>query len=239
MRFDILTLFPAYFDSPLKQSVLGRAAQRGLIEVRTHDIRDFARDRHRTTDDSPYGGGAGMVMKVEPVVAAIESLVGPREPGVRGASAGERVVMLTPQGEPFDQAMASRLAALERVVLLCGRYEGFDERIRAFVDMELSVGDYVLSGGEPAALVVVDAVARLVEGVLGNSASALTDSFSSGLLEHPHYTRPDEFRGLTVPAVLLSGDHGAIERWRRAESRRRTLQRRPDLAARGARLGGR
>jgi len=253
MKFDVLTLIPGFFDSPLSQSVLGRAIERGLIEVRVHNIRDYATDRHRTTDDAPYGGGAGMVMKVEPVVRAIEAVReaggGEGAGGAKGAgttegadgekavrqAAGEGgedntvVILATPQGARFDHATATRLSGLERLIIVCGRYEGVDERIRAFVDMELSIGDYVLTGGEIPALAVIDAVGRLVPGVLGCGDSAADESFAEGLLEYPQYTRPDEFRGMRVPDELLSGNHAEIERWRRAESIRRTQERRPDL----------
>jgi tRNA (guanine37-N1)-methyltransferase len=224
MRFDILTLFPEFFASPLEQSIMGKAISRGLLKVHTHNIRDFATDKHRTTDDSPYGGGAGMVMKVEPVVRALESIKAPSEM--------RRVILTTPQGEPFVQKTASELSGLENIIIICGRYEGVDERIRAFVDMEVSVGDYVLTGGEIPALVIIDSVSRFVPGVLGDKASYMSDSFSLGLLEYPQYTRPEELRGMKVPEVLLGGDHGLIERWRRKESIKRTLVRRPDLLER-------
>lgn len=221
MIFDILTLLPEVCTAYVKASILGRAQKAGLIEVRMTNIRDFAFDRHRTVDDAPYGGGNGMVMKVEPLVAALESLAGKPRP---------RIVLMAPQGRPFDQAMAAELAGLERLVIICGRYEGIDERVRSLaVDQEISLGDFVLSGGELPALAVVDAVSRLIPGVLGGECSAAADSFSDGLLEHPHYTRPPEFRGLGVPEVLTSGNHGAIERWRRKESLRRTLVKRPEL----------
>ncbi|MBU4275292.1 MAG: tRNA (guanosine(37)-N1)-methyltransferase TrmD [Proteobacteria bacterium] len=221
MIFDILTLLPEVCAAYVKASILGRAQKAGLIEVRMTNIRDFAFDRHRTVDDAPYGGGNGMVMKVEPLVAALESLAGNPRP---------RIVLMAPQGRPFDQEMAAELAGLERLVIICGRYEGIDERVRKLaVDQEISLGDFVLSGGELPALAVVDAVSRLIPGVLGGECSASADSFSDGLLEHPHYTRPPEFRGLGVPEVLTSGNHGAIERWRRKESLRRTLIKRPEL----------
>ncbi len=224
MIFDILTLLPEACQAYLDASILGRARKAGLITVRLTNVRDFAHDRHRTVDDAPYGGGDGMVMMPGPLLEAIESL--PAEP------AGP-VVMLTPQGRPFDQELAGELAAQERLILVCGRYEGVDERVRRLgVDLELSLGDFVLSGGELAALCVVDAVSRQLPGVLGGADSAASDSFMDGLLEHPHYTRPAEFRGLAVPEVLLSGNHAAIARWRRKESLRRTLLRRPDLLER-------
>lgn len=221
MIFDILTLFPEFFDSPLRQSVIGKAVAKGLIQVSCHNLRDFTTDRHRTTDDYPYGGGHGMVMKVEPMVAAIEAL--------KASRPGAPVVMTTPQGERFTQETAMEFAATGSVIILCGRYEGYDERIREFADREVSVGDYVLSGGEIPALVMVDAVSRLVPGVLGEPASSEADSFSAGLLEHPQYTRPEEFRGMAVPEVLLSGNHALIEKWRRREALRRTFLKRPDL----------
>ncbi len=221
MRFDVLTIFPALFSHYPREGVLGKALEKGLIEIHAVNIRDFTLDPHRTTDDRPYGGGEGMVMKPEPIINALESL----ERLERST-----VVLLTPQGEKFDQAMARELAGLEQMILVCGRYEGIDERVRALcIEREISIGDYVLSGGELAALVVIDAVSRLVPGVLGGERSTEEESFSDGLLEYPHYTRPREFRGLRVPEVLLSGDHARIRRWRRAESLKRTLKRRPDL----------
>jgi tRNA (guanine37-N1)-methyltransferase len=222
MRVEILTIFPAFFSSPLDETILKRAREKGLLEIALTDIRDFATDKHAKTDDIPFGGGPGMVMKPEPVVAAIEA--------ARGRASGP-VFLLDPGGTRLDQAKARELSRLPAFTLVCGRYEGFDERIRRFADGELSVGDVVLSGGEPAALVVLDAVTRLIEGVLGNEESPVTESFSEGLLEAPSYTRPREFRGQTVPDVLTSGDHEAIRRWRRLQSLRRTLERRPDLLA--------
>lgn len=221
MVFEILTLFPEFFSTPLRQSVVGKAIDRGVIQAAVHNIRDWTTDRHRTTDDYPYGGGHGMVMKAEPVVAAIEAL--------KAGRPDARVVLATPQGERFTQGKARELSGTAALIIVCGRYEGFDERIRAFVDEEISVGDYVLSGGEIAALAILDAVSRLVPGVLGEPGSSESDSFSAGLLEYPQYTRPEEFRGMRVPEVLLSGNHALIERWRRAEALRRTLARRPDL----------
>ncbi|MFQ5329748.1 MAG: tRNA (guanosine(37)-N1)-methyltransferase TrmD [Thermodesulfobacteriota bacterium] len=220
MKFDILTIFPDFFRSPLSQGLVGKAIERGLLEVALHNTRDYALDRHRSTDDTPYGGGAGMVMKVDPIVRGIESI---RDGGA------EKVILVTPQGSPLDQGMVGEIADFEKALIVCGRYEGVDERVRAFVDMEVSVGDYILMGGEIPALVIVEAVARLIPGVLGCADSAVDESFSDGLLEFPHYTRPEAFRGMKVPPVLLSGDHGAIEEWRRGESRSRTLKRRPDL----------
>jgi tRNA (guanine37-N1)-methyltransferase len=213
------------FESFFGCSLLKRAQDRGLIRIEAHDIRAGATDRHRMTDDYPYGGGAGMVMKVEPIARVLESI---------GARPGECLrVLLTPQGETFSQAIAGELARAGRVVLICGHYEGVDERVREnLVDRELSIGDYILTGGEAAAMVIVDAVARLVPGVLGNEESARHESFAGGLLESPQYTRPEEFRGWKVPELLLSGHHREIETWRRREALRRTLRRRPDLLAR-------
>ena len=222
MRFDILTLFPAMFQGPMTESILKRARERGLLSVHLHDIRDYATDKHRTVDDTPYGGGGGMVMRVGPLVAAIED--------VRGEDADAPVILLTPQGRTFTQAVAQELAQHQRLILVCGRYEGVDERVRQLaITDEISVGDYVLTGGELAAMIIVDAVARLIPGVLGARWAAEEDSHAMGLLEYPHYTRPPEFRGLRVPDVLLSGDHGAVERWRREQAIRRTWRRRPDL----------
>lgn len=221
MTFDILTLFPAMFASPMGESILGKAVDRGLIQVRAHNLRNWAAGRHQVTDDAPYGGGDGMVMKVDPVVGALRDL--------RAAVPGAKVVLLTPQGRTFSQQDAAALAGEQGLVFICGRYEGFDERIRAFVDVEYSIGDFILTGGELAAMVMIDAIARLVPGVLGCEGSAAGDSFSDGLLEYPQYTRPAEFEGMKVPEVLLSGNHGEIARWRRRRQLERTAQRRPDL----------
>jgi len=222
MKFDILTLFPAMFDGPLTESILKRATENGLIEVALHNIRDWALDKHATADDSPYGGGAGMVMKVEPIAGAIEA--------VKLKNPGSRVILTTPCGRPFNHAVAEELSREEGVIIICGRYEGVDERVRTlFVDDEISLGDFVLTGGEIAAMVIVDAVARLVPGVLGSDASAQYDSFADGLLEYPQYTRPPEFRGEKVPDVLLSGNHAEIAKWRRKQSIMRTLASRPEL----------
>jgi len=209
------------FQGPLQESILRRAQDKGVVGIRVHDLRAWTHDRHHVVDDVPYGGGAGMVLKPEPVFAAVDSLrEGPES----------TVVALTPQGVPFRQHLATELARLPHVILLCGRYEGFDDRIpQGLHALEVSIGDYVLSGGEIPALVVLDATVRLIPGVLGDERSALTDSFAAGLLEHPHYTRPPDFRGMRVPAVLLSGDHQAIARWRRKQALRRTRERRPDL----------
>ena len=225
MRVDVLTIFPDMLRSPLEHSILKRAQAAGLLDVRLVDIRDFTTDRHRTVDDTPYGGGAGMVMKPEPIFRAVEALAASSDtPGTA------RIVLMTPQGEPFTQAHARELALEEHLVLLCGRYEGVDERVREhLVTDELSIGDYVLTGGELPALVVLDAVARLIPGVLGAEESPQQDSFTDDLLEYPHYTRPADFRGWTIPDVLLSGHHEEVDRWRRRQSLLRTLVRRPDL----------
>lgn len=230
MRFDILTLFPAMFQGPLTESILKRAQQAGRIEIHLHDIRQWTTDRHRTADDTPYGGGAGMVMKAEPLAAAIRAVrAADDRPGV--------TVLLTPDGELLTQQIVRELATLPKLLLVCGHYEGIDERVReTLIDRELSIGDYVLTGGELAAMVVVDAVARLVPGVI-DSESIVEESHSDFLLEYPHYTRPAVWEGRAVPPVLLSGHHGEIARWRRAERLRRTLARRPDLLARAAAAG--
>ncbi len=229
MRFDILTLFPRMFFSPFQESILGRAIEKGFVQIRIINIRDFALDRHQVVDDAPYGGGQGMVMKAEPIGRAIE--------WVKSEDASARVVYLTPQGRPFDQERAQELSSFDHLTLLCGRYEGVDERVRElFIDEEISIGDYVLTGGEFAAMVVVDAISRLLPGVLGSDRSAIEDSFFNSLLEYPQYTRPFDFGGSTVPEVLLSGNHSAISRWRRKEALKRTRTRRPDLLAK-ANLG--
>ena len=227
MRFDVFTLFPEVFGPYLDTSILQRARQRNLVEVYLHNIRDWTTDRHHITDDEPYGGGGGMVMKPEPIFTAVESVLGvpPTCP----------VILLTPQGRTFNQAIAQELLSTaqesgNRLALLCGRYEGVDERVRLHLASdEISIGDYVLSGGELPALVLVDAITRLIPGVLGDPDGALDDSYASGLLEYPHYTRPPEFRGWRVPDILLSGDHGRVDRWRREQALLRTHQRRPDL----------
>lgn len=222
MHFDVFTLLPETFAPYLQASILQKASERGLLEFHIHNIRDYTHDRHHTTDDTPYGGGGGMVMKPEPVFEAIESVL--------GAPPVCPVILLTPQGRVFNQKIALELASLPRIALLCGRYEGVDERIREhLVNDEISIGDYVLTGGELPALILIDAVARLLPGVLGDPDGAMDDSHASGLLEYPHYTRPPEFRGWGVPETLLSGDHGRIARWRREQSLLRTLQKRPDL----------
>lgn len=224
IRFDILTVFPEMFLSPCGCSLLKKALDKGLIAIELHDIRSHTVDKHRMTDDAPYGGGGGMVMKVEPIDQALQSIpmTGKEVP----------VILLTPQGERFCQKMAEELAEYPQLVLVCGHYEGVDERVRSkLVNREISIGDYVLTGGELSAMVLVDAVSRLVPGVLGNCDSAGADSFSMGVLEYPHYTRPAEYRGWKVPDVLLSGNHREIESWRRRESLLRTKKRRPDLLA--------
>lgn len=221
MHIDVLTLFPDMF-SPLDYSIVGRARERGVVDVRLTNIRDFATDKHRIVDDTPYGGGPGMVMKPEPLFDAIDSV----------RDGAEHVVLLDPQGIPFTQARAWELAQKRHLVLVCGHYEGVDERVRSVVNEELSIGDYVLTGGELAALVVVDAVTRLLPGALGEERSAQEDSFEGNLLDHPHYTRPASYRGMDVPEVLLSGHHEQIRRWRRREALRRTWLRRPDLLQR-------
>jgi len=222
MQFDVFTLFPEIFPSYLESSILQRARQRGLIDVRVHNIRDFTHDKHHTTDDVPYGGGGGMVLKPEPVFEAVES--------ISGQGTGHPIILLTPQGRVFNQTMAQDLSRHEMITLICGRYEGVDERIRAhLVTDEISIGDYVLTGGELPALILMDAIARLLPGVLGDPDGAADDSHASGLLEYPHYTRPAEYRGEGVPEVLLSGDHAKIAKWRREQSLARTLARRPDL----------
>ncbi|HDS85471.1 MAG TPA: tRNA (guanosine(37)-N1)-methyltransferase TrmD [Phycisphaerales bacterium] len=225
MRIDVLTLFPEMFESPLSHSILKRAQQQGIVEIVLSNIREFAADAYRKVDDKPYGGGPGMVMMCPPVFACAEHVRSLRpQPG--------RLILLTPQGAPLTQAKAIELSREPRLILVAGRYEGFDERIREGLDAEeLSIGDYVLSGGELAAMVVIDAVVRLLDGALGDEDSAANDSFGDGLLEYPHYTRPEEFRGMRVPQILLSGDHGRIAQWRLEQSLQRTQQRRPDLYA--------
>lgn len=222
MKFDILTLFPGMFTGPFDESIIRRGRDKQLIDISLHNIRDYSSDRHQTADDAPYGGGAGMVMKVEPLSACIES--------VKAQQPASTVVMTSPQGRRFTHKVAAELAAREGLIIICGRYEGIDERIRELhVEDDISLGDYVISGGEIAAMVIVDAVTRLVPGVLGSEESAATDSFCDGLLEYPQYTRPPEFRGLRVPEILLSGNHELIRKWRRHESLRKTRTLRPDL----------
>lgn len=229
MQFEIFTLLPEVFPPYLDSSILQRARQRGLVSVNVHNIRDYTHDKHHTTDDTPYGGGGGMVMKVEPVFEAIESVLGLGAHQTQLEPAPS-IIMLTPQGRVFTQAVADELSRHERIGLLCGRYEGLDERIREhLVTDEISIGDYVLTGGELPALILIDAVSRLIPGVLGDPDGAADDSHATGLLEYPHYTRPPEFRGWKVPEILLSGDHGKIETWRREQAILRTLARRPDM----------
>jgi len=223
MKIDVLTLFPEMFAGPLDVSIVGRARKAGLLDLRVHNLRDWTHDRHKTVDDRPFGGGAGMVMKPEPLFEAVEALGGEQA----------YVVLLGPAGRPFTQAIARELAQRQLVVLICGSYEGVDERVReGLVDDELSIGDFVLTNGGLPAMVVIDAVTRLLPGALGDEQSAADESFSHGLLEYPHYTRPAEFRGMKVPEVLLSGHHAEIEKWRAAQARRRTAERRPDLLKR-------
>lgn len=222
MRFDVFTLLPEVIEPYVQSSILKRAREAGLLDVQIHNIRDWTTDRHHICDDTPYGGGGGMVMKPEPVFAAVEA--------VAGAPPAFPVILLTPQGRTFNQGVAAELAAHSRLALVCGRYEGIDERVHAHLASdEISIGDFVITGGELPALILIDAVSRLLPGVLGDPEGAANDSYASGLLEYPHYTRPPDFRGWKVPEVLLSGDHARIHRWRREQSLRRTWVRRPDL----------
>jgi tRNA (guanine37-N1)-methyltransferase len=224
VHFDILTLFPEMFDSPLKESILRRALEQNLISIAIHNIRDYATDKHHVTDDAPYGGGGGMVMKPEPIFQTVEAILGDTSPS------SIPIILLSPQGRLFSQKIAWELAAYPRILLICGRYEGVDERVRRFlVNDEISIGDYVLTGGEIPTMVIVDAVTRLIPGVLGDPGAVVRDSHAQGLLEHPQYTRPPIYRGHAVPGVLLSGNHSEIAAWRRREALRRTYQRRPDL----------
>jgi tRNA (guanine37-N1)-methyltransferase len=227
MIFDVLTIFPGMFQSPLSESLLKKALENGLLQIRIRNLRDFAEDKHRMTDDYPYGGGAGMVMKPEPIVRAVEE--------IKAQNPGARSVLMTPQGEPFHQKRAQEMSGHPHWILICGRYEGLDERVRlAAVDREISIGDYVLTGGEIPALVLIDAVSRYIPGVLGCAESVEKDSFAEGLLEYPQYTRPPVFRDMAVPDVLLSGNHAQIEKWRRRESLKRTWIRRPELLDQGS-----
>lgn len=221
VQFSVITLFPEMFGDPFESSILMRAQEKGLIRIELHNLRNFCKDKHRVTDDLPYGGGAGMVMKPEPLITAIEA--------IRSSQPEVRVLLMTPQGKRFEQRDAVRLAKCTFLALACGRYEGVDERIRGFVDEEFSIGDYVLTGGELAAMVVIDSVARLLPGVLGDAASLEEESFTRLLLEAPQYTRPRVFKGMEVPEVLLSGNHSEIERWRHQQALKRTKERRPDL----------
>ena len=230
MKFEVFTLLPEVFPPYLDTSILNRARQRGLIDVRVHNIRDYTHDKHHTTDDTPYGGGGGMVMKPEPVFEAVESVLGPGT--VQAQPVIVPVILMTPQGRVFTQRVAEELTRYERIALLCGRYEGVDERIREhLVTDEISVGDYVLTGGELPALTVIDAVSRLIPGVLGDPTGAEDDSHSMGLLEYPHYTKPPDFRGWKVPDVLANGNHAKIEQWRREQALIRTFKKRPDILA--------
>jgi tRNA (guanine37-N1)-methyltransferase len=228
MHFEVFTLLPEVFLPYLQSSILQRARQRGLIDVRVHNIRDYTHDKHHTTDDTPYGGGGGMVMKPEPVFEAVESVLGLTANQTQPQPVP--IVLLTPQGRVFTQRVAEELSQHQQIAMLCGRYEGVDERIRQhLVTDEISIGDYVLTGGELPALIIIDAVSRLMPGVLGDPTGAQDDSHSMGLLEYPHYTKPSEFRGWKVPDVLLSGDHGKIESWRREQALTRTFKKRPDM----------
>jgi tRNA (guanine37-N1)-methyltransferase len=247
MKADIVTIFPDFFRGPLDHGITRRATEMGLVKIEVHDLRKFTHDRHRTVDDRPFGGGEGMVLKPEPIFDCLEGLqLAPREQRLEGA-AKEKVIVLSAQGQRFTQTVASELAALDRMVLICGRYEGVDERVSEFLaDRELSIGDYVLSGGELGAAVIIEAVTRLLPGAVGNEASTRQESFtahanaeeadgadstcgSGGLLDYPHYTRPAEFRGMTVPEVLVNGNHQEIRRWRREQALKKTLRNRPDL----------
>jgi tRNA (guanine37-N1)-methyltransferase len=234
LRFDIITIFPDYFGAAFDYGIVRRARAAGLAEIEAHDLRRWTTDKHHVVDDRPFGGGDGMVLKPEPLFAAVESLTGARS-ATELAETRKRVVLLSPQGRVFDQKLAAELASCEQIVLICGRYEGVDERVaEALATDEVSIGDYVLSGGEPAAAVVVDAVVRLIPGALGSETSAVNESFSEGLLDFPHYTRPPEFRGLKVPEVLTGGNHGEIARWRRRAALLKTKRNRPDLLERAS-----
>jgi tRNA (guanine37-N1)-methyltransferase len=228
LRIDVVTIFPDMVQAPLAEGIVRRAKDAGLATIGVHDLRDFTDDRHRSVDDTPFGGGPGMVMKAEPILRAVESLGAP-------SSSRQAVVLLSPRGARFDQAMATRFAGLDHLVLLCGRYEGIDERVReALGAEEVSLGDFVLTGGEVAALAVIEAAVRLLPGALGDEGSAEADSFADGILDFPHYTRPADVRGRRVPDVLVSGDHEKVRRWRRKEALRATRERRPDLLAAAA-----
>jgi tRNA (guanine37-N1)-methyltransferase len=255
MNFELITIFPDFFRGPLDYGIVRRARESGLVEINIHDLRSFTKDKHRTVDDRPFGGGEGMVLKPEPIFDCLEFLrVAPREERIRSQGSNESVVLLSPQGELFNQRIAAEMSQLDRVFLICGRYEGVDERVNEFLaDREISVGDFILSGGELPAAIIVDAVTRLLPGALGNEASARTESFGTGevnrrlpvdaegkripdstisaggLLDYPHYTRPSDFRGMVVPEALASGDHEAIRRWRRQQALKKTLRNRPEL----------
>ena len=235
LRFDIITIFPDYFSTVFDYGIVRRAGEAKLIEIKAHDLRAWTSDKHKMVDDRPFGGGDGMVLKPEPLFAAVESLMGAGGGARELASEGVRVVMLSPQGRVLDQAVAQELAEAKHLMLICGRYEGVDERVvEMLATDEISIGDYVLSGGEPAAVVLIDAIVRLIPGALGSETSASNDSFSDGLLDFPHYTRPPEFRGQSVPEVLLGGNHAEIARWRRRKALLKTRQNRPDLLARAS-----
>ena len=221
MRIDVLTLFPKMFDAVLGESILKRSQEKKIVEIKVHNLRDWTEDAHRSADDKPFGGGAGMVMKIEPVSRALEELKGK-----------SKVILLTPQGKPLDQKLVKNLAKSDRLILICGHYEGVDERVRDLVDEEISIGDYVLTCGELPAMVLIDSIGRLIPGVLGDDESVKSESFESGMLEYPQYTRPAEFEGRKVPEVLLSGDHKKIEAWRKSEALKRTMERRSDLIKR-------
>lgn len=223
MLIQILTLFPEMFVGPFQNSIMKRAQEQGLVQFRYIDFREFTTDRHRMVDDTPYGGGSGMVLKPEPIFRALQA--------AKEIKPNAKVILMTPQGETFKQAMARHLATLDHLIIICGHYEGFDERIRSWADLELSIGDYVLTGGELAAMVISDAVVRLIPGVLGSEESAIHDSFTEEMLDYPQYTRPYEFEGMKVPDILLSGHHANIEAWRREQALLRTAKRRPDLLA--------
>ncbi|WP_423189300.1 tRNA (guanosine(37)-N1)-methyltransferase TrmD [Alkalibacterium sp. f15] len=225
MIIDVVTLFPEMFDGPLGYSIVKRAIEKDIVEVNRVNFRQFGKGKHQRVDDTPYGGGAGMLLKPEPLFDAVDS-INEREPETK-----KRIILMDPAGKPFNQAMAEEFSGEEHLVFLCGHYEGYDERIRSMVTDEVSLGDYVLTGGELAAMVMIDATVRLLPEVLGNADSAQTDSHSSGLLEHPHYTRPVEYRGMKVPDVLMNGNHGLIAEWRHKESLKRTFERRPDMLA--------
>lgn len=223
MRIDVLTLFPRMFEGPLGESIIGKAREKGLLEINVSNFRDYSDNKHQTVDDYPYGGGAGMLLKVQPVYDNIKAIE------AAAPETKKRVILLDPAGKPFDQKMAEEFSTEEHLVFICGHYEGYDERIRSLVTDEVSLGDYVLTGGELGAMVMIDATVRLLPEVLGNQTSAQTDSHSTGLLEHPQYTRPAEFKGMKVPEVLMNGNHKLIEQWQLKESLRRTYQRRPDM----------
>jgi len=230
MRIDIITIFPDMFAPVLNESIIKRAQEKGKVSIFAHNLRDYTHDRHRTVDDRPFGGGAGMVLKPEPLFEAVAAIR--KSAGKKYAKARSRVILMTPQGAPLTQASCKRLSKYSHIIMICGRYEGVDERVRQMCDEEISIGDYVLTGGELPAMVVADSVVRLLPGVLGDKNSLNFESFKGNLLEYPHYTRPAEFRGLKVPPVLLGGDHREIEKWREEQALQRTRQRRPDLIER-------